>query len=1020
MELHKGSAPRLFRILRPVLAVTVIALGAVMISSTPASAVTRSAIVSVAQGQLGNAARNHESPDGQRLQLLHRLLPQLEALRRVPLPATASSGATATGAPTSPSTSGRTPASRYADVPETSGGVLTGWAASFKDYGVQVRHLAHPCQRLQPQPGDAVVFDWDQSGDIDHVGIVTSANSSTVYTIEGNSGDRIKANSYSRSNVDIVGYSAPVGADELRARPRCTGCCRRAAHLHRDRRGHGQRTHGAVASTATLGFTPKAMATLNFNTLLVTEDEPEGKLYRVDVITNNNSLIFNPPILLGNGHTHDLLAFDGNPACSASPTASSATTPSTPPNPPSPTSPAPTQNRRLHPQNPHHHRIQLDPGHHRSRPAHLLPHQRRPPTPATNSATPPGRSSTTSVTRRQRLLRPHTTTAPSPLHRRQPPRRQRQRPHRPSRRRHQRLDPSPPVRPAQHRPLTTRRNPPTGRAVAENPVKDSPMFRPPPPVPALTAAAVVTAFGLSATAHPAMAASEPAPARRGIGRQRRLPARRLRPGRHHLGRRAAGHPAQRHPHGKMRGHMSAYRVSCARDGDQGGEGPRAGPPSRGDRHGHDHRGDQHPEHQRGGRPRQPGPVPAARLVGQPAQRLNPTWATNAFLDKMIRLYPNNSRRTAPIGEVRQAVQVSAYPDRYQPQAGDAQSSSTPSCRTSAGRRERRRCTGCCRTDGSPTPRSTGPPDAHPRRGRLHRHPRVHPQSHGHAELQHAAGHRRRARRQALPRRRHHQQQQPRSSTRPSYWAPATPTTSWPTTAPRLFGIADGILRHYTINAAKPAITNISAPAPRRRRLHPQNPHHHRSQLDPGHHPSRHAHLLPHQRRHLHPPPAPRHHLAGLHHLLSPAQASTTATTTTAHHRYIDPTPTTATTTTSPAKPPSTPAAGPRPSSPPSPTPSAEHDAPVKGPGSSGVLPSVPKDPPNFLHSLQPEIAYAMPARIRFGIGRASLGGTGWSCGSWVRLRCGAAGDRSRSGEASRERCSPPCCWTRAGWSPSSD
>ncbi|MFC6023764.1 hypothetical protein ACFP2T_47385, partial [Plantactinospora solaniradicis] len=56
--------------------------------------------------------------------------------------------------------------------------------------------------------------------------------------------------------------------------------------------------------------------------------------------------------------------------------------------------------------------------------------------------------------------------------------------------------------------------------------------------------------------------------------------------------------------------------------------------------------------------------------GTREQRLNPTWATNAFLDKMIRVYPNNSWNTAPIGEVCQAVQVSAYPDRYQAQAHD--------------------------------------------------------------------------------------------------------------------------------------------------------------------------------------------------------------------------------------------------------------------------------------------------------------------------------------------------------------
>ena len=74
----------------------------------------------------------------------------------------------------------------------------------------------------------------------------------------------------------------------------------------------GQRTHGAVASSATLGFTPKAMATLNFNTILITEEGPEGRLYRVDVVTNSNSLVFNPPVFLGTGYTHELLAYDGN------------------------------------------------------------------------------------------------------------------------------------------------------------------------------------------------------------------------------------------------------------------------------------------------------------------------------------------------------------------------------------------------------------------------------------------------------------------------------------------------------------------------------------------------------------------------------------------------------------------------------------------------------------------------------------------------------------------------------------
>jgi murein DD-endopeptidase MepM/ murein hydrolase activator NlpD len=72
----------------------------------------------------------------------------------------------------------------------------------------------------------------------------------------------------------------------------------------------GDRTHGAVVSMARLPFTPKAMATLNFNTILVTS--ATGTLYRVDVITNNDALIFNAPVQIGTGWTHDLLAYDGS------------------------------------------------------------------------------------------------------------------------------------------------------------------------------------------------------------------------------------------------------------------------------------------------------------------------------------------------------------------------------------------------------------------------------------------------------------------------------------------------------------------------------------------------------------------------------------------------------------------------------------------------------------------------------------------------------------------------------------
>ncbi|MFI5754718.1 tachylectin-related carbohydrate-binding protein [Streptomyces sp. NPDC051569] len=60
-----------------------------------------------------------------------------------------------------------------------------------------------------------------------------------------------------------------------------------------------------------LGFTPKAMATLNFNTVLVTSTA--GALYRVDVLTNNNSLALSGvEKIADSGWTHDKLTYDGH------------------------------------------------------------------------------------------------------------------------------------------------------------------------------------------------------------------------------------------------------------------------------------------------------------------------------------------------------------------------------------------------------------------------------------------------------------------------------------------------------------------------------------------------------------------------------------------------------------------------------------------------------------------------------------------------------------------------------------
>ncbi|MEV0389996.1 M23 family metallopeptidase [Nonomuraea sp. NPDC050643] len=74
----------------------------------------------------------------------------------------------------------------------------------------------------------------------------------------------------------------------------------------------GERTAGAELSQTSLGFKPKAMATLNFNTLLVTEDAPSGRLYRVDIVSVRDQVTFATPVLLGTGYTHDHLAYDGS------------------------------------------------------------------------------------------------------------------------------------------------------------------------------------------------------------------------------------------------------------------------------------------------------------------------------------------------------------------------------------------------------------------------------------------------------------------------------------------------------------------------------------------------------------------------------------------------------------------------------------------------------------------------------------------------------------------------------------
>lgn len=65
-------------------------------------------------------------------------------------------------------------------------------------------------RNYEPQAGDIIFFDWEGDGLTDHVGIVERVENGTVYTVEGNSGDACKQNSYSIRSRVVYGYGVPA------------------------------------------------------------------------------------------------------------------------------------------------------------------------------------------------------------------------------------------------------------------------------------------------------------------------------------------------------------------------------------------------------------------------------------------------------------------------------------------------------------------------------------------------------------------------------------------------------------------------------------------------------------------------------------------------------------------------------------------------------------------------------------------------------------------------------------------
>jgi len=59
-----------------------------------------------------------------------------------------------------------------------------------------------------PSPADLIIFDWGHDGKQDHVGLVTGCDPDAVYTIEGNTSNKVAERIYEIDSPEIMGYIA--------------------------------------------------------------------------------------------------------------------------------------------------------------------------------------------------------------------------------------------------------------------------------------------------------------------------------------------------------------------------------------------------------------------------------------------------------------------------------------------------------------------------------------------------------------------------------------------------------------------------------------------------------------------------------------------------------------------------------------------------------------------------------------------------------------------------------------------
>ncbi|MDY5586566.1 MAG: CHAP domain-containing protein [Oscillospiraceae bacterium] len=76
-------------------------------------------------------------------------------------------------------------------------------------YSMQYYQQQGRCDK-NPKVGDQIFFRYSGSNGADHTGIVVEVSSRQIVTVEGNSGNQVKRNTYARNYSCIIGYGHPL------------------------------------------------------------------------------------------------------------------------------------------------------------------------------------------------------------------------------------------------------------------------------------------------------------------------------------------------------------------------------------------------------------------------------------------------------------------------------------------------------------------------------------------------------------------------------------------------------------------------------------------------------------------------------------------------------------------------------------------------------------------------------------------------------------------------------------------